>query len=55
MKKEASFSFYRYVGPIKQGMKNRVKIEPDMENPANWDNERLAWWFKNKTKGIIDT
>ena len=43
---------YRYVGPIKQGLKNRVKSEPDPKNPANWDNQRLSTWVTGKSKAF---
>jgi len=44
----------RYVAPIKQGMKNRSKVEPDRRNPVNWDNEELSHWVTNKSKGKVD-
>ena len=43
---------YRYVGPIKQGLKNKVQREPDPKNPANWDNERLSAWVTGKSKAF---
>ena len=36
-------------------MKNRGKIDPDPNNPMNWDNNTLRDWFVSATnkKGII--
>ena len=45
----------RYVAPIKEGMKNRTKVEPDPKNPMNWDNDTLCDWFHATTKGLVDT
>ena len=44
--------FLRYVGPIKQGLKNKVQRELDPKNPATWDNERLSTWVKGKSKAF---
>eukprot|EP00088_Acartia_fossae_P062825 TRINITY_DN7613_c0_g1_i3.p1 TRINITY_DN7613_c0_g1~~TRINITY_DN7613_c0_g1_i3.p1 ORF type:complete len:671 (-),score=211.19 TRINITY_DN7613_c0_g1_i3:64-2076(-) len=44
----------RYVAPIKEGMKGRVKEEVDPNNPMNWDNERLREWFHQNAKEIVD-
>ena len=43
----------RYAAPIKQGIKNRTNQEPDMRNPANWSNQRLADWWSRKTSGKV--
>ena len=43
----------RYAAPIKQGLRNKVKLEPSPRNPANWDNEKLAAWIKEKSLGKL--
>jgi len=43
----------RYVAPIKQGLKNRTKIEPDLRNPEHWSNEKLCDWISNASKGKV--
>jgi len=43
----------RYVTPIKQGLKNRTKIEPDLRNPEHWSNEKLCDWISIASKGKV--
>ena len=43
----------RYAGPIKQGLKNKVREEVDMRNPKHWSNEMLTDWM-NKTWNYYD-
>ena len=44
----------RYVAPIKEGMKNKTKVEPDPKNPMHWDNDQLRDWFHVTSKGLVD-
>merc|ERR1712179_260265 len=45
----------RYVAPIKAGMKNRTKIDPNPSNPANWSNEKISEWVENESNGKISS
>ena len=49
-----SLNTLRYVTPLKIGQTNLEKVKINPENPANWDNEKLRNFVKEKTKGSID-
>ena len=52
----SSFSLScRYVTPIRVNpSRDRVKVEPNPANPANWDNARLREFLGKKTGGSVD-
>ena len=41
------------MAPIKLGAENRVKVEPDPRNPANWSNAELSRWVTTHSRGRI--
>ena len=42
----------RYVAPIKQSARMK-KVEPNLNNPANWDNARMKTWVEQASRGTI--
>jgi len=44
----------RYVAPIKMGVKNRIKIIPDPNSPASWNNQELKERVKHMSNRKID-
>ena len=48
-----SLNTLRYVSPLKIGQRVEKKA-PNMENPANWNNEKLRDWVKWKTESKMD-